>query len=172
MARQPICSTVKATAVISMLMFPAILTWSSCSQNYGPKDAVALYEDCYFDEGPSFSELSTGYYTGKKIAYIYIELPDQRRYLLHELPVEVAEELLKSKVPIDEEMLYADDFSHFSYRNGKLVAAKLARGSDLFRISAHKEGPYLSFPIDKETLIREFGEPVKWRRPFKQSTGP
>jgi hypothetical protein len=173
MARPSFSSVTTEAIALTILTSMVILMLSSCSQDQGPKDAVALYDDCYFEKGPSFSEFNTGNYTGEEIARVYIELPDKQRFMLSELPEDVAAVIFENTPRLPgTETRYSDLYSSFTFRNGKLVAAKLDSGSELFRISAHEEGPYLSFPIDKDALVREFGEPVEWRKPFKRPSGP
>ena len=160
-------------AIVFLLASVGILSVSSCSRSLDPTQRmVAMYEDCYFDHNPRFTEFSTPVPNENKIARVYIELPDQRRFLLSELPEEVASELLQ---PLDlprEETRYVDDYSILKYRDGKLVFAVLDWGSELFRISPNRDGPYLDFPIEREALLQAFGEPLRWRRPFHRPTGP
>jgi hypothetical protein len=111
---------------------------------------VAMYEDCYFEHNPRFTEFSTPVPDENKIARVYIELPDQRRFLLSEIPEEVAAKWLKLFSPHQEETWYVDDYSRLSYRDGKLVEVVLDWGSELFRISPNRDGPYLDFPIERE----------------------
>ncbi|MEK6249964.1 MAG: hypothetical protein N2C12_17400, partial [Planctomycetales bacterium] len=74
------------------LAFMAFLT--ACDISGKPK-SVAVYEDCVFEPGPFFIEIYTTTENGKKLAKVYVELPDQRRFLLSELPEEVAIQTLK-----------------------------------------------------------------------------
>jgi len=159
--------------VVFLLVSVGILSVSSCSRSLdSSQNTVAVYEDCYFARSPKFTKFRTRAENEKKIARVYIELPDQRRFLLSELPEEIASELLQ---PLDlprEETRYVDDYSILKYRDGKLVFAVLDWGSELFRISPNRDGPYLDFPIEREALLQAFGEPLRWRRPFHRPTGP
>jgi hypothetical protein len=117
-----------------------------------------------------FTSLWTYSVTGK-LPSLFIELPDGKRYLLSEVP---EEEIAKFFVrdtswPGTGHVYRSDDRTNteimIEFREGKPVDLYL-RSTDGVPIlfSPTKEGPYYKLPIDRETLLKAFGEPVKWGR--------
>lgn len=132
-----------------------------------PKDSsnpVAVYDNFEITGNPSFYMLVTDNYSAK-MGRIYIELPEQKRFLIGALPEEVVGDLINDVKLIDGETCYGSaEYTYFCYREGKLKYASLYKSSQFpFRISSHKDGPYVAFPFDQKTLIEVFGEPNSWR---------
>lgn len=133
---------------------------------------IAEYDNFEIWGHPDFYELVTSSYNSP-MGKVYVELPDQRRFLLSELPEEVAAESFEGYTRPSGKTCYSDGRSSFSYRNGKLVFAKLHELSDMpCRISSREDGPYVAFPFDRKTLLEVFGEPLSWRLPGHMPCGP
>ena len=114
-----------------------------------------------------FCELITSAPVGK----VYIELADQRRFLLSELPEEVVAELInESPLKQRSSCFYSNRMEFgtgpsFEYMDGKLILASIRDSSETpLRISPHKDGPYVAFPFNRKTLLEVFGEPNSWRK--------
>jgi hypothetical protein len=124
---------------------------------------VAVYEGFKVQSSPQFTTLMASSDEGPVNACVFVQLPNGDRYLLGDLPEDVISRLLPKADVGEPEKLFGDYYSTFDYYDGKLFVAILGSGSHLFRISSRREGPYLSFPIEREALLRVFGEPLRWR---------
>ena len=111
-------------------------------------------------------------------AELYVELPDKRRFLVSKLSEEVAGQILKrhdhslDKILPDTSIDYTDHGTFLSYQDGKLVFVCLESGSCPFLISPNKDGPYVKLPISRDTLLKVFGEPIRWQKAPKPPSGP
>jgi hypothetical protein len=113
-------------------------------------------------------------------AELYVELPDKRRFLISELPEEVAGQILKrhdhrlDKIRPENSIVYGSSNMHtfLKYRDGKLIFVSLEHDSCPFLISPNKDGPYVELPISRDTLLKVFGKPDHWEKAPKPPSGP
>ena len=136
---------------------------------------LAIYKDyeIYGWDASSFNKILIG--SSLDIASFYVELPDNRRILLRELPIEVADQISNDHYsrPVNI-VVYFNGYVRqtiLSYRDGKLNFAALT-DSCPFRISPHKDGPYVKLPISRETLLKVFGPPLRWEKAPRPPSGP
>ncbi|MCA9102344.1 MAG: hypothetical protein KDA63_14375 [Planctomycetales bacterium] len=143
----------------------AVFNISSCMSSNN-QDDVAVYEHAAFYSSPHFTTfVSPPSGNTSILANVYIEIPDGRRFLLAQLPANVTSEILGvDGWEYDGELNYSDSHSHIEYRDGQLVMARISGDSEKFRIGPTEDGPFLSFPIERDQLIEVFGEPVRWKR--------
>jgi|GEM_PF-4993454 len=113
-------------------------------------------------------------------AMLYVKLSDNRRFLLGELPEELAGQIfekhdlrLDKALPENSIDYGSSNFHTFlEYRDGKLIFVSLYYDSCPFRISPNKDGPYVKLPISRETLLKVFGPPLRWEKAPRPPSGP
>lgn len=133
---------------------------------------VASYEGFSLRQDPEFFELVMDLDEGDQPAAVFVQLDDQQKFALAELPEEVAAQLLAKlpeRSPPTGANEYTDARSFLTYRDGRLVRANLHAQSKAFRVSGREAGPYFALPLDRKQLIDAFGEPERWER---RATGP
>jgi hypothetical protein len=138
----------------------------------------AIYKDIeisgYANE---FDKVLLGYPNQMSNVELSVELPDNRQFLLRDLPENVAGKLLEKQeysfktVRPENSIDYSIGHTFLTYRNGKLHFAALT-DSCPFRISPNKDGPYVKLPISRETLLEVFGEPLRWEKVPRPPSGP
>ena len=113
-------------------------------------------------------------------AKLYVELPDKRRFLISELPEEVAGQILKrhdhrlDKIRPENSIAYGSSNMHtfLKYRDGKLIFVSLEHDSCPFLISPNKDGPYVKLPIKRDRFLQIFGKPIRWEKAANPPSGP
>ncbi|MBL9124883.1 MAG: hypothetical protein JNG90_14700 [Planctomycetaceae bacterium] len=129
---------------------------------------VAVYQGFSLRQDPEFRELVMTFEGEEPPGAVFVELPDQRRFRLTELPeAEVAALLPKipERDPPTGANEYSDARSFLTYRDGKLGFAVLHAQSQKFRVAGREAGPFAPLPCTREELIVSFGEPLRWERP-------
>ena len=133
---------------------------------------VAIYQGYSLRQDPEFRELVMNFESESPPGPVYVQLPDERKFLLVELPEEELAKVLP-KVPERDPPTganeYSDGRSFLTYRDGKLAFAVLHAQSKKFRVAGRENGPFVTLPCTREQLIVSFGEPLRWERP---ATGP
>jgi flagellar basal body-associated protein FliL len=129
---------------------------------------VAIYEGYSIRQDPEFRELVMNFESETPPGPVYVQLPDERKFLLVELPEDEVAKLLP-KIPERDPPTganeYSDARSFLTYRDGKLAFAVLHAQSKKFRIAGRVNGPFTALPCTREQLIVSFGEPLRWERP-------
>ncbi len=130
---------------------------------------VAVYDHVRFYGYPNFVRVSVD---SVSEARLYIALPDERRFLLRDLPEEAAIKYTSEKIDRREDpvqptnaVAYKSGTTRIEYHEGKLHHCNFEFPEGTFRFSPRLEGPYLELPADTEQLIDVFGEPREWQRP-------
>ncbi|MEZ6072620.1 MAG: hypothetical protein R3C10_20755 [Pirellulales bacterium] len=142
-----------------------VMVFSSCGDALSGQDIVAMYDNGCFWRDSNFSEFITPVPGGDTLADVHIELPDGRTFALREFPEDVAIEIADNTIQTNGGRIryYYDGDSYFVFREGRLIGAKLVRGSPQYRISPSEEGPYVELPIEHDRLVEVFGEPHEWQ---------
>lgn len=129
---------------------------------------VAVYAGYTLRQDPEFRELVLNFESEQPPGPVYVQLPDNRKFSLVEMPEEEAAKLLP-KIPerdpptgVNE---YSDARTFLTYREGKLAFAVLHAQSKKFRVAGRENGPFTALPCTREQLIISFGEPLRWERP-------
>ena len=129
---------------------------------------VAIYDGYSLRQDPEFRELVMNFDGEQPPGAVFLQLPDNRKFSLVELPEEEAAKLLP-KIPERDPPTganeYSDARSFLTYRDGKLAFAVLHAQSKQFRIAGRENGPFIALPCTREQLIVSFGEPLRWERP-------
>lgn len=162
-------------ALLSFLLLPVALYGISkipSVEQYRLSDtrgAIAIYSDCALEGNPSFETL---YMTASRggPAKLYVQINDGRQFFLPEFPEQIAAELLK-RTELPGRTMYRDGYSMLEYRDGTLIYAALSGISKDWKISRRSDGPFVALPLGRETLLREFGPPMKWDPPHQFRQG-
>ena len=106
---------------------------------------------------------------------IYLKIDKHSPILLQNFPEEMAWQIIAQKknenrsiINIKNKGNYISYGPHvfgdkFSYLNGKLVYVSCSFKDTPIKISAFKNGPFLSFPFSKADMLKQFGEPIRYR---------
>jgi len=127
-------------------------------------NSIAIYDGFEFVGSDRFRA-----YPQKLTAPIYVQLPNGNRYLLNELPEEEACKFLPlSATDSPRARVYTEGDSYIRYIDGDLHWISVLSISGKFGISPTKEGPYLTLPVDRQDVLKTFGQPIRWA-PYKPS---
>jgi hypothetical protein len=162
-----------AMVAITLVAAAIAVAWynDDMNQSLNPHSdrRAADYDHFTFYGYPNFVEISI---KSLSEAHLYVEVPDGRRFLIKDLPEEVAskytlEEFDRRDDPVQpvDEIMYSSGKTILIYRKGELRRAKFEFPEETFKFGARLDGPYLELPVDAEQLVQVFGEPKEWRRP-------
>lgn len=129
---------------------------------------VARYGSFTFEgrrtpNGQHFIQVFTGDF-GPRKAMLYVKVPNGQVFEFDSMPENFIAGLLERHEDPQEGAVYygSPDGSNFVYFNHRQEFAKITRTLNGFQFGPSKDGPFVSLPINREVLVRLFGEPVEW----------
>jgi hypothetical protein len=153
---------------MDIILRPFMCAFLTCSL-LGCREVASISADYsaiefHGKDGKTFSAFTTGNSSKSgPVADVFLAIGDADPFFLPELTTNSARERFGS--PAHPEAVDVDEYSigrqsRIVFRGGKVTHCGVYVDNDEeFRIGSSKDGPFLSLPITKTELVREFGQP-------------
>lgn len=139
--------------------------WFEHQLGYQP---VAVYGSGGF-KGYSDFDTVTFYYRRKGEGKIFVSVDGKTGVPIEQLSMDFARSHFPEpgeRFDASEELYFTDNASSVFFSESRLISVKIRDVSQRFKIGPTKDGPFISLPIDRETMYKLWGRPDRWERDY------